>query len=520
MPRPRRDVPERPVSRPPRATMMAKRRVLYVALATLLGFLAFPPADLGPLGFVALVPLHLALRGTRPREAAWIGFGYGLSSSTLLFGWLLHVDAFRVHHLVIFAAYLAFFPTALAPVWSFLADRGSALIVVPSLAVLLDWIRGHAGFAATPWLTIGQTQHANIALLQLASIGGEPLVAFVVLVANVAVAQLVSRVADLKKSAALALASALTAHVVGLSLIGTSDHAGTYAAVAAVQPNFVVGRRREDPFERLDTLTQEAIAKTPQARLVVWPESSAGDLEEGIASIFQARAIVDHGGVPVLLGSSRVGREARGHNSVYLMRPGVPISEPYRKVRLVPFGEYRPRAVPDGVGPSMFDVVPGEARRTFEVDGLTIEPLICFESLFADDVRATRSAAPSIIAVASNDAWFGATAGPELHNLVARFRAVENRRPVVIASNAGPSWIVDADGRVVARTERGRAATASAQVRVDVPPGLYRRGGDTVWMIALAIANVCALAFRPARESGVGAAGDADAGRRVGALAE
>lgn len=475
--------------------MMARRRVLYVALAALLGYLAFPPAGLGPLAFVALVPLHLALRGRRPKEAAWIGFGYGLASSTLLFGWLLKVDAFRVHHLVIFAAYLALFPTVLAPAWSFLADRRSALFVVPALAVLLDWVRGHAGFAATPWLTIGQTQHANGALLQLASIGGESLVAFIVLVANVAIAQLVSRIADLKKTAVLALASVAAAHVVGFAMMGASDREGVYETVAVVQPNFAVGKRRELPFDRLDELSQEAVAKTPRPKLVVWPESSAGDLEDDMASIFQARAIVDRGGVPVLLGSSRVGREARGHNSLYLMRPEVPISEPYRKVHLVPFGEYQPRLFPAGLGPSMFDVVPGVSRHTFDLDGLTIEPLICFESLFADDVRATRSNAPSVIAVASNDAWFGSTAGPELHNLVARFRAVENRRPVVIASNAGPSWIVDADGRIIARTERGRPSTVSARVRVDVAAGIYRRLGDAPLLIALFIASVCGLAL-------------------------
>jgi len=109
-----------------------------------------------------------------------------------------------------------------------------------------------------------------------------------------------------------------------------------------------------------------------------------------------------------------------------------------------------------------------------------VEPLLCFESLFADDVRVTASARPSVIALAVNDAWFGKSVAPELHNLVSAFRAVENRRPVVIASNGGPSTIFDASGRVVARARSFEPDVIVAAVRVDVPAGPYRRWGDAV----------------------------------------
>ncbi len=146
----------------------------------------------------------------------------------------------------------------------------------------------------------------------------------------------------------------------------------------------------------------------------------------------------------------------------------------------MPFGESIPAPL-DKVLEPKFPTRAGTARRTIALkEGVRIEPIICFESLFADDVRVTASSDPSVIALASNDGWFGRSSAAELHNLVSVFRAVENRRPVVIASNMGPSEIIDASGRVVARARAFREATVHATVRIDAPSGLYRRHGDRV----------------------------------------
>jgi apolipoprotein N-acyltransferase len=81
-----------------------------------------------------------------------------------------------------------------------------------------------------------------------------------------------------------------------------------------------------------------------------------------------------------------------------------------------------------------------------------------------------------------------------MHNLVSVFRAVENRRPVVIASNAGPSTIIDASGLVVVRARAFAPDAISATVRVDVPAGLYRRWGDRVPFGFMLVLVVAALA--------------------------
>jgi apolipoprotein N-acyltransferase len=463
------------------------RRAVSTLAASLLVVLSFPPFDLWPLAFIALVPLHAALRnggrGTSVRQAATIGFGFGALQYLAFFRWLVVVPFVSAHHLAVLAGYLGIFSAVFAVFWSRLSGR-FALPLVPAIAVALDWIRGHAGFLACPWGTMGQTQSENLLLLQWASIGGEHLITFAVVVVNVAIAELLERGRSLRP--VVALGAVALAHVIGVAMMPAGG--GRTVRVAAIQPNIDPQAPVTDS-DALRELTAKAVATKPD--LVVWPESTAGDTEHDVLALFRTRAIVDSAGVPVLFGSSSGSTSQRGYNSLFFMIPGKPMPAPYRKVRLVPFAEYSPTSI--AVGPRMFDTAAGHERFTFDLDGVDIEPLICFESLFADDVRKTASARPSVIALAVNDAWFGKSAAPVLHNMVSAFRAAENRRPVVIASNGGPSTVFDASGRAVVRARSFQTDMVSATVRVDVPAGPYRRWGDP-FAFGLLVA-VTALSF-------------------------
>jgi apolipoprotein N-acyltransferase len=93
-----------------------------------------------------------------------------------------------------------------------------------------------------------------------------------------------------------------------------------------------------------------------------------------------------------------------------------------------------------------------------------------------------------------NDAWFGLTSQPELHDLSASSappRAVDRScsRP-----NTGPSWIVDARGRVVARTARTfEPDLVSATVHVPGGLTLSRRAGDLAWAVPLLLLVLCVI---------------------------
>jgi apolipoprotein N-acyltransferase len=131
--------------------------------------------------------------------------------------------------------------------------------------------------------------------------------------------------------------------------------------------------------------------------------------------------------------------------------------------------------------------------------GLTLGPLICFESSFPDLSRNLARLGADVIVVQSATTTFQSTWGPQQHASLAAVRAVESGRPVVQASIAGVSAAFDAEGRMLAwqpTTWRGAAV-------VDVPLSrdttLYDRFG--AWVpggsaLALALAGATALRRR------------------------
>jgi apolipoprotein N-acyltransferase len=96
-------------------------------------------------------------------------------------------------------------------------------------------------------------------------------------------------------------------------------------------------------------------------------------------------------------------------------------------------------------------MMPGQNAQLFSVTtDLSIGTLICWENLFAPLTRESVHNGAQMLVQLTNDVWFGHSAAPKQHNLMSVMRAVENRVPIVIASNTGPSQIIDGYGRVVA----------------------------------------------------------------------
>ena len=78
---------------------------------------------------------------------------------------------------------------------------------------------------------------------------------------------------------------------------------------------------------------------------------------------------------------------------------------------------------------------------------LYIQPLVCYESIFSEEVRVSNSEADLIVNI-TNDAWYGKSSGPYQHFQISRIRAIENGLPMVRSGNNGISAIIDPVGRV------------------------------------------------------------------------
>jgi apolipoprotein N-acyltransferase len=435
-------------------------------LTACLYVLAFPNADQGWVAWVALVPLLLVCEGLKPGAAFVLGLLTGVGSAFGVFRWLFEVPGFELHHALLLALYVGLYSAAWCGGLSLLKRaRLPLLITGPALWVVLDYLRAHAGFLALPWATLAHSQHNNLAVLQVASLTGEYGITFLVVMGSVAVAELVMGRAW--RSALVAALVIGLAHAAGAVVLARSG-GRPGIRVAVVQPNIRAGEQRTPGdraaiMQRLERLTLAAAATRPA--LIVWPETAVGDLsrDRSLAERLQALALAAQ--TPLIVGASEsfkfapreseVVLRVHSYNSAYFVPPGEPIGEPYRKMRLLPFGEYLPLEGivpwPSWLAPRVHAMTPGEVQRQFMLpDGARVGVLICWENLFADFVRPAVQDGAQLLVQLTNDAWFGRTGAPRQHNLASVLRAVENRTPVVIASNAGPSQIIDPYGRVTA----------------------------------------------------------------------
>lgn len=460
--------------------------------------MAFPPFDAGVLAWIALAPLVYACVPLSTSSAFAQGFAFGLVTTLGIFRWMFEVPAFGWLQAAPLAAYLALYPALWCGALPRLArSRVPLPLSAAALWTVLDWIRSHAAFLALPWATLAHSQHENLAILQMAAVAGEGGITFLVVAANVAWAQ-----AWRGQWRAPVLVGVLVGlvHAAG-GLVLHQGPSGPALAVAVVQPNAA-----QDP---LPALTEDAARQG--AALVVWPEGALRDLRD----LREAAVLAQRTGLSLIAGATEAQKvvvapatepvpraEAERYNSAWLVQPGEPTAAPYRKQRLVPFAEWVPPLVmgswPGWLVGSIDAISAGPAfpppllARVADVG-----VLICWEGLFADLARASVRQGARLLAQPTNDAWFGRSAAASQHNLASVLRAVELGTPVAVASNTGPSQIVDAQGRVVARIDAFRSGVAVAPVNLRSGHTTYATWGDGWLLAALALACAALVAAVP-----------------------
>jgi apolipoprotein N-acyltransferase len=214
----------------------------------------------------------------------------------------------------------------------------------------------------------------------------------------------------------------------------------------------------ENHVEATHRLADRIRDGAPEPDLVVWPENST-DIDPFSDPTVHAdiQGAVDAVGVPVLVGAMVAGEDpTEVLNQGILWRPGTGPGPTYSKQHPVPFGEYIPMR--DLVAPLVdrLDQIPrdmaaGDEPGLFEVAGQTVGDVICFEIAYDDVVRDVVAGGADFLVVQTNNATYMGTGQVEQQWEIARLRAVETGRHVVVSATNGVTGLVGPDGEVVAR---------------------------------------------------------------------
>jgi apolipoprotein N-acyltransferase len=250
--------------------------------------------------------------------------------------------------------------------------------------------------------------------------------------------------------------------------------------------------------------------KLPKPDLVIWPENST-DIDPSLyPPIYNEIAnATDTINTPVLVGAVL---QDPLRNAGQLWLPGKGPTQIYVKRQLVPFGEYIPfRSFISKITsltqlqPVNFN--PGHKNVVFHIGQIRLGDVICYEVGFDGLVRSEVTAGANLLSVQTNDAtfeWDGQTGETGQQLAMARIRAVETDRAVVVASTTGYSAIIAPDGQLIQSSGTWRQAILETKVPLITYMTLADRVGPWPEYVIIAGTVVAFVALASAGAAGAG----------------
>lgn len=278
------------------------------------------------------------------------------------------------------------------------------------------------------------------------------------------------------------------------------------ASIGLVQGNLsLIEKGQGNLFQaNVDRYRRLSLDLNPVPDLIVWPETVVGWAIPREASRLGRRDPFPGAPAPLVFGAishDGSGDDTQWYNSAFLRTRTGEIGGRYDKLVLMPFGEFLPfsSAFPwiKDLSPNTGDFTPGDGPTVLDVTPeLQVGALVCYDDMLAGHVREASRQGATVLLTIANDAWFGDSAALDLHESLGLWRAIENRRFLVRATNTGRTSVIDPLGAVTLVLPTWVEAATNAPVRLLKIPSLYQEFGDLFAWSVVALAALLLLQTR------------------------
>ncbi|MFO7445189.1 MAG: apolipoprotein N-acyltransferase [Ignavibacteriaceae bacterium] len=481
---------------PDEKTELRRQRLLLILSGLLLG-LSFPPLPVPQLLLFGLVPYFYVLESRdkliKINQATYLmAFIFGLVTLYWVGSWQSTADPFLMISGVLLVFINPVFFLIPSTIYYFCRktfNRNIALFLLP-----LFWVTYEYAYMLTdvsfPWIVLGNGLAKFLSFIQIADVIGTLGLSVLVIYINIFLYRAFTNYKTAWKkyyvNLSIAVLLIITPIVYGLIRVYTLDLSDEKIKVGLIQPNL-------DPWDKWSGGSIEGIAQlhfdlsqkavNNGAELIIWPETAfpaylfGGSYSPTVNSVYN---FIRKNNVYLLTGmpdirfyndSDKKPDDAKynesgnyyyaTYNAIFLVSPETFDLQKYGKMKLVPFGERVPFAesipflgsmIKWSVGISGWNV--GKDTINFSVpsayfkdlnrnDSLYINGMVCYESIYPYYIANFVQRGAGIIAVVTNDSWYGKLSGPYQHKEYSVLRAIENRRSVVRAANGGVSCIIN-----------------------------------------------------------------------------
>tara|TARA_Y100000590_G_scaffold357490_1_gene412326 strand:- start:160 stop:1740 length:1581 start_codon:yes stop_codon:yes gene_type:complete len=246
-------------------------------------------------------------------------------------------------------------------------------------------------------------------------------------------------------------------------------------SIKIISPNFLLKEYKDKSEEFiLKRLIKISDPSKDKRTLFIWPEgilweSYLSDLKK-YRNLFEDNFSKNH---LILLGITSYenieqSNEKKYFNSIVILNNKLEILSLYKKINLVPFGEFLPlENILSKIGlkkvtPGYSSFSPGNIRALINLgsqfNDKSILPLICYEIIYTGKIK-NKNQSPDLIVNISEDAWFGQSIGPHQHLSKVLFRAVEEGVFIARSANKGVSAFINPNGKIIKSLNTGESGS-------------------------------------------------------------
>lgn len=326
------------------------------------------------------------------------------------------------------------------------AESPTTKLVSFVAAICAHFLMTPTPFPITPAITQGSWQSA----IYLAVFGGETGLMLIMVINSAVIGLFAFRLRVLAYYFSLLLCLFFVAHI----LVHSQRHTERTITFGWVQPNAPPGIQpwaaKFSTANPIELQFSRIIAD--RADIIVWPESGRKEFIGNECFIANIQSISQKRNVSFVIQDIATSANI-SRNSLLHIQPNTEPQQ-YFKQKLIPFGEYQP------LSKLITGVLPLPKRRELHAGSLDTDfhntkfswrSRICYEVLFSGIFKES-SKNIDFITLSSNQSWFASSAQTQLIKAETQLRAVESQRTILHVNNAGPSWVINARGEVIAQS--------------------------------------------------------------------
>ena len=487
--------------------------LIFSIVSGILLALSFQKFNLYIFTWIAFIPLLYCIYKNNLKFSALYGFITGVTYSVIAFNWMflfLFINTKSMSAALITALLFWLYQSIYFILWSGVINiikkknSFSVIIFASCLWVSFEYIKNYflSGF---PINLLGYSQSSFTQIIQFADVFGVYGVSFIIIFVNFL---LFYRIYDKKKKYLMIVFIIIFLLIVYGSIrinqISKIDNKEEIK-IGIVQPNIAQKKkwRKNLKNEIIKNIYDNAqYFRDKNCKIILYPETLLPRMLEETEEIQDlVKNISQYSNLNLIGGKSLENKKL--YNSIFLISQDGNIIDKYKKKHLVLFGEYVPFEnflvnLLEKV--NLTDNFSKEIElKVFTFENYTLGINICSENYYPYLSRELVLKGANLLTTHSNDAWCDGLSYPYQHFNLNIFRAIENRKYLIVSANTGISGVIAPTGKVIRQTKNQEQICFEETVYTNDYITIYDKIGDFfvyVCMIYIGMFILCFFLFK------------------------